>query len=380
MDFNLSKEQQELKSKTYAFAKSLSKDLLKRDKESVFDSDAWKEIAKNGLLKGFVPKNLDGFDWDATTRVAALEAFGEGCSDNGLCLALSSLVWTIFPPILSVGTDEQKNKYIPKLLAGDFFAADGITEESAGSDAIAMKASASLTKDGYRLNGKKSYIGFAPIADLVILFAKTDPNMGAWGVSTFLVETDIDGITLSHNNEKMGLRTLPMGSIKFDNCLVPESARLGEEGVGMSLFNESMEWERSFILATQVGTMARQLKQCVAYAKSRKQFGSAIGANQSISNRIADMRTRLETCRLLLYKTAWLKDQGKTAALEASMTKLTISEAFVSSSLDAVRIHGARGYLSEFEIERDLRDATGGLIYAGTSDIQRNLIARLAGL
>jgi alkylation response protein AidB-like acyl-CoA dehydrogenase len=148
----------------------------------------------------------------------------------------------------------------------------------------------------------------------------------------------------------------------------------------MSLFNESMEWERSFILATQVGAMARQLEECVAYARKRQQFGKPIGANQSVSNRIADMRVRLETSRLLLYRSAWLKDQGLSAPAEAAMTKLSISEAFSASSLDAIRIHGAIGYLSDHEIERDLRDATGGLIYAGTSDIQRNLISRMTGL
>lgn len=380
MDFSLSPEQELLKKNTYEFAKSLSTDLKERDKTSAFDKAAWKKIADNGLLRGFVPKEYGGFGWDATTRVVALEAFGEGCPDNGLCLAISALVWTIFPPILTVGSEEQKRHYIAKLLGGESFAADGITEEAAGSDAIAMQTTATLENGNYRLNGSKCYIGFAPIADIVILFAKTDPNAGAWGVSTFIVELNTPGIQCSDNTEKMGLRTLPMGSITFSDCLIPESARLGEEGVGMSLFNESMEWERSFILATQVGAMARQLKKCTQFAKSRKQFGKPIGANQSISNRIADMRVRLETCRLLLNKVAWLKDHGKPAALEASIAKLSISEAFVNSSLDAIRIHGAKGYLSEYEIERDLRDATGGLIFAGTSDIQRNLIARLTGL
>lgn len=380
MDFSLTNEQESIREEVLAFAKTLSSDLCERDARSRFDLNAWKKIAAYGLLQGFAPIEYGGKGWDTTTQVAALEAFGEGCPDNGLCLALSSLVWTILPTILTVGSEFQKQTYLPRLLSGECIAADGITEESAGSDAIAMQTEAIGCAEGYRLNGEKCHVGFAPIADLVILFAKTDFDAGPWGVSTFLVDTNLPGIQRSDNTEKMGLRTLPMGSITFDNCIIPESARLGDEGVGMSLFNQSMEWERSFILASQVGTMARQLAQCVAYAKSRKQFGKPIGANQSVSNRIADMRVRLETCRLLLYRTAWLKDQGKSVALEASITKLSISEAFVNSSLDAIRIHGAKGYLTEYQIERDLRDATGGLIYAGTSDIQRNLIARLTGL
>ncbi len=380
MDFSLTPNQIKIQSSVLELASSLANDVVSQDESSTFNREDWLKIAQSDLLRGFAPKEYGGLDWDITTRVAALEAFGKGCIDNGLCLALSSLVWTILPPILSVGSETQKSEYIPKLISGELIAADGITEEHAGSDVMAMQTTATSCPEGYRIEGEKCHIGFAPIADLVILFLKTDPDSSHWGVSTFLVPTNIEGVFLSKNSDKMGLRTLPMGSISFKNCVVPKSARLGDEGIGMSLFNESMEWERAFILATQVGAMARQLDRCIAYSKTRKQFGKSISDYQSISNRIADMRIRLETCQLHLYKCAWLKDQGKTAALEASIAKLCISESFAKSSLDSIRIHGAKGYLTEYQIERDFRDATGGLIYAGTSDIQRNLIARLTGL
>jgi alkylation response protein AidB-like acyl-CoA dehydrogenase len=380
MDFSLSPHQRTVQAEAGAIARSLPASPASADVQSVFNREAWMAIAQSGLLHGFLPAAYGGRGWDTQTRVLALEAFGHGCRDNGLCLALSSLVWTIFPPLLAFGSEAQKQRYLPLLCRGDYFAADGVSEAAAGSDAMAMETRAEACPGGYRINGEKRYIGLAPIADLILLFAKTDPNAGPWGLSAFLVESHLPGVTRSGNWEKMGLRTLPMGGIVFQDCIVPADARLGDEGVGMSLFNESMEWERSFILATQVGAMARQLEQCVAYAKQRRQFGKSIGTNQSISNRIANMRLRLETCRLLLYRCAWLKDQGSSAAAEASMTKLNISESFAASSLDAIRIHGAIGYLSEHEIERDLRDATGGLIYAGTSDIQRNLISRMTGL
>jgi alkylation response protein AidB-like acyl-CoA dehydrogenase len=380
MDFSLSSPQQAVQADAEAIARSLPRGPASADAESVFNRDAWRGIAQSGFLEGFLPAAYGGRDWDTQTRVLALEAFGRGCRDNGLCLALGSLVWTIFPPLLAFGTEAQKQRYFPLLCRGDYFAADGVSEAGAGSDAMALETRAEACRDGYRINGEKRYIGLAPIADLILLFAKTDPHAGPWGLSAFLVESHLQGVTRSSNWEKMGLRTLPMGGIVFQDCLVPTDARLGDEGVGMSLFNESMEWERSFILATQVGAMSRQLEECVAYARQRRQFGKPIGANQSVSNRIADMRLRLETCRLLLYRSAWLKDQGGSAAVEASMTKLSISESFAASSLDAIRIHGAVGYLSEHGIERDLRDATGGLIYAGTSDIQRNLISRMTGL
>jgi alkylation response protein AidB-like acyl-CoA dehydrogenase len=194
------------------------------------------------------------------------------------------------------------------------------------------------------------------------------------------VEKGTPGFTATLNRSKSGLRTIPMGGFEFVDCVVPESSRLGGEGVGLSMFNQTLEWERSFIFASQVGAMARQLDDCVAHAKDREQFGRPIGSFQSVSNRLADMKVRLDTARLLLYKLAWMKHHSQTAAVEAAVTKLYLSECFVSSSLDAMRTYGGSGYLSERGVERDLRDALGGVIYAGTSDIQRNVIARLLGL
>jgi alkylation response protein AidB-like acyl-CoA dehydrogenase len=173
---------------------------------------------------------------------------------------------------------------------------------------------------------------------------------------------------------------VPFSDIEFRDCFVPEANRLGPEGAGMSLSTSFLEWERCSILASQIGAMQRQLERAIRYAKERKQFGKSIGKYQSVANRIVDMKLRLETSRLLLYKTAWLKQAGKSAMLEAAMLKLHLGEAFVASSMDAIKVHGGRGYVSEFGIERDLRDAVGGTIYAGTSDIQRNIVADLLGL
>jgi alkylation response protein AidB-like acyl-CoA dehydrogenase len=282
--------------------------------------------------------------------------------------------------LLTFGSEEQKQQYLPRLCSGEMLAADAVTEEGAGSDAFAMTTSANRTDRGYVLNGRKSFIGMAPLADLALVFAKTDPAAGSWGVSAFLVEKDTPGFTTTPLLSKSGLRTIPMAGYELNNCEVPASSRLGAEGIGMSLFNHTMEWERSFILASHVGAMARQLDECVAYARTRQQFNTPIADFQAVSHRIAEMKVRLETARLLLYKLAWMKSQSRPAALEASIAKLHISESFVHSSLDAVRTHGARGYVSEPGVERDLRDAVGGVIYAGTSDIQRNVIARMLGL
>ena len=171
-----------------------------------------------------------------------------------------------------------------------------------------------------------------------------------------------------------------MGDLILEDCWVPAENRLGPVGAGVSLFTTAMESERGYIFASQIGAMERQLENTIRYARERKAFGQSIGKFQSVSNRIADMKLRLELARMLLYKVAWLETMGKPLMLEAALAKLYLSETFVDSSLDAIRVHGARGYVTEFEIERDLRDSVGGLIYSGTSDIQRNIVAGLLGL
>jgi alkylation response protein AidB-like acyl-CoA dehydrogenase len=381
MDFGWTEEQLESRKRAVAFAASeLNADLVERDRESLFHRELWKKCAAFGVFGWTLPKQYGGSGRDIIDAVNQLEALGEGCRDNGLLLAINAQVWTIQEPILTFGSEEQKARYLPRFCRGEVVAGDAITELEAGSDALAMSTTAVKSEGGYLLNGRKTYIGMAPLADLALVYAKTDPEAGQWGVSAFLVEKGTPGFTVGSNTSKMGLRTMPMGEFVFENCAVPESNRLGAEGAGMSLFSHAMEWERSFILCSHVGAMARQLKECVDHACERKQFGQTIGGFQSVSNRIADMGVRLETCRLLLYKLAWMKQTGQTAALEATMANLLHAESFLASSLDAMRTHGAKGYLTEYGIERDLRDAAGGVIYAGTSDIQRNLISRLLGL
>jgi hypothetical protein len=258
--------------------------------------------------------------------------------------------------------------------------AHGMSEPDTGSDAYNLRTRADRVDGGYVLNGSKMFVTNAPVADMAVVFATIDPAKKMWGITAFLVDYGTNGFSVSRNIEKMGLRTSPMGELVLQDCFIPDENRLGPEGAGARIFNDSMEWERSCILASNLGVMERQLEQCIAYSKERIQYGQPIGKYQSVANRIVDMKIRLETARMLLYKVAWLKKQGKAAVMEAAMAKLYLSETFVQSGLDAIRTLGGYGYMTEFEVERDLRDAIGGTIYSGTSDIQRNIIARLLGL
>ncbi len=381
MEFGWTAEQEERYAATVAFARDrLSDDLRQRDDAQAFSHELWQRCAAFGVLGWCMPETLGGSGLDIVTTVRLLEAIGYGCRDNGLTLGLNGQIWAVQEPLLSFGTEEQKARYLPRLCSGALLGAHGMSEPNAGSDAFSLETSARKVDGGYVLNGHKSYIGLSPEAGLCLVFATTNPAVGRWGLSAFLVESGFEGYTATPARQKMGLRTNPLGDVILEDCFVPEENRLGPEGSGASIFSHSMEWERSFIFASHVGAMAHQLDDTIRYAQERRQYGQPIGTFQSVSNRVAEMKRQLETSRLLLYKLAWLKDQKRPALMEAALAKLHLGEAFAANSLDAMRIHGAKGYLAEFEVERDLRDALGGVIYSGTSDIQRTIIARILGL
>lgn len=382
MDFSWTEEQLAYKAKVAEFAQAeLNDDLLKRDRHSEFSRDAWNKCANFGIQGLSVADEYGGRgDADFLTAMLAMEAMGLGCRDNGLTFALNAQMWTVQLPIEKFGSDEQKRRFLPGLCRGEIIGCHAITEEDSGSDVFSMRTTAVRHADGYVLNGSKRYVSLGPIADVALVFATIDPSLGKWGITAFLVETTREGCRASPSREKMGLRTAPIGELHFEDCVVPRDNRLGPEGAGVSLSISSLEWERCCILASQLGAMEWQLRQSISYAKERRQFGRSIGKFQSVSNRIVDMKLRLETSRLLLYKVAWLKQMGRPAMVEAALLKLHLGESFIESSLDAIRIHGGKGYMSGSGIERDLRDAVGGTIYAGTSDIQRNIVAGLLGL
>ena len=381
MDFSLSAEQRELMEAATDFAqRELNHDLPKREDAGEFPRDAWQACAKFGIQGLPVPAELGGAGSDVLTTTLVMEALGRGCLDNGLLFSLNAQMWSVELPLVIFGTPAQQQAYLPGMVSGDLIGGHAMTESESGSDALHMRSRAERRGDHYLLNGSKQYITNAPIADVLLVYASVTDRPGVSGLSAFLVDASTPGLEISSSFEKMGLQTSPMGELALTDCLVPAASRLGPEGAGMAIFNSSMEWERSCLFASAVGAMQRQLDACVAYARSREQFGQPIGKFQSVAAKLADMYVRLEAARLMIYRVAWHKQQGRSAPAEAAAAKLFTSEAWVRSGQDAIQTHGAWGYLKDAGIERDLRDAIAGTIYSGTSEIQRVIIARMLGL
>ncbi len=381
MDFDLTEEQRNLQRAAIDFARGqLGGDQIQRDRDEEFNREGWRACADFGLLNMPVPSEYGGLGNTISELIAVMEGLGYGTRDQGLLFSLNAHLWTTTIPILFYGNEEQKKAYLPKLSNGEWIGANAASEPGAGSDVFSMQTRAERRGDCYVLNGTKMFVSNAPVAHVLAAYATLDPKLGAMGVTAFLVDTKTPGVSVSRKMEKMGLRTSPMGEVIFDNCEIPVQNRLGREGRGVEVFECSMEWERGCILANCLGVMRRQLEQCIKHARSRKQFGKPISKYQSVANRLVDMRVRLDTCRPLVYRIGWLKEQNKSAMLEASIAKLYVSECYVKSCLDAVQIYGGYGYMTEQEIERDLRDAVGSTLYSGTSEIQRNIIAKYLGL
>ncbi len=353
---------------------------MENDAASRFSTECWRKCAEMGVMGLPLPECHGGQGADTLSTVLSLEALSYGCKDSGLIHAIIAHMLCSLQ-ILVFGTDEQRQRYLRPASRGDIVLAQAITESDSGSDALAMKTRAERNGDGYRINGAKMFISNGPIADVALVFGVTDPERRKFGgISCFIVEKEDPGFTRCAPLQKMGLRTLQNGELIFQDCLIPSSRILGREGHGMAIFNEGMLMERTLLFACHLGIMQRSLETCIKYTTERKQGGQSIGKYQFISDKIARMVMNIELGRLILYKSAWLIDQKKRSTMEASIAKLFISESLKSACLDAVQIHGGYGYMKEFEIERDLRDAIASTIYSGTSEIQKIIISTLSAV
>lgn len=344
-----------------------------------FRPEAWRALGDAGVLALPVPAERGGPGHDAVTCAYALEGLGYGCPDLGLLMSAGAHIWAVLLPLLTFGTPAQLDRYLDGLASGALIGAHAITETNAGSDALALESTARLQGSSYVINGRKRFITNAPVADVFIVYATINPRLGFTGVTAFIVDRHQPGLRIVPDAEKMGLRSAPWAQVHLDECVVAEAQRLGSEKEGRRVFGTVMAWERTLLLAPLLGAMARQVDDCVAHARTRRQFGRRIGAFQSVSNRIVDMRLRVETARMIIYRAAGELAAGAGSFLP-EMAKLHVSEAAVATFADAMQVLGGQGYTSGTGIERGLRDVLGTLMSSGTSDLQRQVIAAKLGL
>jgi hypothetical protein len=382
MDFGFSSEQKQLRDSIVKFAQGeLNRDVIERDRAQLFSRGLWRQCADFGLLGLPVPEAYGGAGLDPLSCAIALEALGYGCRDGGLVFSICAHVLACVVPVWQHGSAAQKDRYLGGLCDGTLVGAHAITEPDSGSDTFAMRLAAKRTDGGWLLNGSKTFISNAPVADVVVVFAVTDPEKGFHGgITAFLVERGLAGFSAGQKFHKMGLRTSPVGELVFESALVPDDAVLGTVGGGTSVFGTAMDWERALLVASHVGTIERLLDTSVTYARTRSQFGQTIGKFQAVAHKIADMKVQLEAARLLVYRTASRLTAARSISLDAAITKLFVSESLVRTALDTVQVHGGYGFMEDYEVERALRDAIGATIYSGTSEMQRNIIGRWLGL
>ena len=347
------------------------------EKEGQVSREVWRKAGEAGLLLTDVPEEYGGAGADFLYSAVMIEEMAKRVFAAPGFRLHSDIV---APYILNYGSEEQKRAWLPRLVSGKAIGAHAITEPGAGSDVFSLSSRAVRKPGGYVLTGQKTFSTNAPVADLVLAFAYLQRDGQSPALTAFLVPRETDGVTFGKAISKMGLRTSPMGEVIFEDCFVPEAARLGPEGAGMRIFNSAMEWERACIFAGHLGAMERLLDDCIVYAKKRKQFGQPIAKFAAVADRIADMRVAIEAGRWLLYKVGWLTGQGKSAVLESAMAKLFVSEMHSKAALDALQLHGGYGYMKEYPIEREVRDALSGTLYSGTSEMQRKIIASCLGL
>lgn len=358
-----------------------TRDLVDADLRASFGADDWARCAERGILGLMVPVEFGGTDADLAATLLTLEGLGLGCRDNGLTYAIASQMLSTQEALTKFGSNQQNERWLRPMVDGRAIGAFAMTEPETGSDAYNVSTRAERRPDGsYVINGHKAYITFAPVCDMVIVFASTNPDAGAWGLSAFIVPTDLDGVEQTPNRDKMGMRTTPFSDITLTDVVVPTEALIGHEGSGASIFNAVVQVERAFVFATQVGAMQRHIADAVGYARQRQQGGHPIGHYQAVAHRIVDMKQQHETARLFVYRAALAIASGKDVSMFAALAKIVGAETGMAAAFSAASVQGARGYVSEFEVERGLRDAVGGFVYSGTSDIQRNIVARLMGL
>ena len=339
-----------------------------------FPADAIRKLAEMGCCGMLMPEEWGGPGLDTISYVLMIEEVARVHAAMSTALAVTNSAVQI--PLLAFGSEGQKNHYLKALAAGEILGAFCLTEPAAGSDAAGIQATATRVGDSYKINGTKSWVTNGSTAGVYLVFAKTDPAASGKGISAFLVEPGFPGCKVGRHEDKMGQRSSPSVELTFNDCVVPVSARVGEEGQGLKIALSALDGGRIGIAAQAVGLAQGALEESLKFAKARKAFGKAIGEFQAIQWMLADMQTEIEAARGLVYRAAYLKDSGGKIGSAAARAKLYASEMANRVVYKAVQIHGSQGYSRESEVERMYRDARVISIYEGTSEVQRMIIAR----
>lgn len=378
MDFTLTQAQMDLWAKIKAFAeKELAPNAIQVDNKAEFDLDNWKKMAEIGLLGLCFPKQYGGEGCNFLEVMLAYNGLMMGGAAYGTAACMIPHTGDCGMGILEMGSDFLKEKYLPKLASGECIGAFALTEENAGSDNQMMKTTAVKDGDHYVINGEKTFITNAPASNFALVICYTDQSKGHHkGMSAFVVTDEHKGFYKdpSYSSSKMGEWASATGGYRFIDCKVPVENRVGEEGEGWEVMRRALYWERAGILGGALGMSEDVLLRAIRYAQKRIAFGQAIGRHQVIKHKLADMKTRVETARNLVYQLAWQKDNGINDMMFMAITKNVVTESLVANADDALQIFGGRGYMREYEIERIFRDARVMTIVGGSSEIQREII------
>ncbi|MBY5773948.1 acyl-CoA dehydrogenase family protein [Rhizobium leguminosarum] len=371
----LSDLQQQISDLARDFARDrLAPGAAKRDREHLFPREELKEMGELGLLGMLVPEAYGGSDTGVTAYAAALEEIAAGDGPCSTIMSVHSSVGCV--PILKFGTEEQRQRFLPKLASGEWIGGFALTEPQAGSDASNLKTRARRDGDHYVLDGSKQFITSGKNGDVIIVFAVTDPDVGKKGITAFIVPTDTPGYEVIRVEEKLGLHASDTCQIAFNSMRIPAELRLGAEGEGYRIALANLEGGRIGIAAQAVGMARAAFEAARDYARERIAFGKPIVEHQAVAFRLADMAVRIEAARQLVFHAASLREAGLPCLSEASMAKLFASEMAERVCSDAIQIHGGYGYMADYPVERIYRDVRICQIYEGTSDVQRMVIAR----
>ncbi|MDK2562021.1 acyl-CoA dehydrogenase [Romboutsia sedimentorum] len=343
------------------------------DEEEKFPYANVDKMAECGMFGIPFPKEYGGEGGDYLGYTLAVEELSKACATTGVILSAHTSLGAA--PIYEFGNEKQKQKFLVPLAKGDKLGAFGLTEPNAGTDASSQQTTAILDGDEYVLNGTKIFITNAGVADIYIVMAMTDKSKGTRGISAFIVEKDTPGFSIGKKEKKLGIRGSSTCELIFENCRIPKENLLGKIGQGFKIAMKTLDGGRIGIAAQALGIAEGALDATVSYVKERKQFGRSISAFQNTQFELANMKTKIEAARLLVYQAANKKDEGKNFSVEAAMAKLYAAEVAMEVTTKAVQLHGGYGYTREYDVERMMRDAKITEIYEGTSEVQRMVIS-----